>query len=475
MPDLLAKPGSPCDAYRGYCDANQICREVNPTGLGFIKYLLSDQSISLIRNWVQHQYWLAGLLCCIAFVLCALLLKALRKAHQREACKSNASNLLSAVPGILGGNPISSGFTLFGHSPVANPTAPSTPGLQATSETNSSAYTNPYSSTYAVTNANYSNAYGYAGMTGGQQQQSSLQQSTYADYGLTNPITSSSCVTTTSTSDQTGIDSIYGSSGLTKSSNQTAAYPNNQSNPTYTTATSTVMAPENEVKSLSSNYNGTSINLNNTTQYGLSSANLGSNLPSNLSSNLSSNLTNNLSSNLSTRPPPYSQFQSNYSSYGSNNLVSRQNRLSGNGSNVKSLSSAISNPTSSSTSFKTNSNGSSNSSSSRSTGLNKSYSKNSSSNLTNLNSLAAFNSTVNQSTGYTTNSQAAYGSAAGPSYSSSSNNPTNYSSSSQMQPANYLSYQTQYFQQQQPLHRTNNSASASEYGHTPMHNHNQWV
>lgn len=57
VPDLLSKPGTPCkfvftkiiaiivitnlfetgDDYRGYCDVNQICREVHPTGLGFIK------------------------------------------------------------------------------------------------------------------------------------------------------------------------------------------------------------------------------------------------------------------------------------------------------------------------------------------------------------------------------------------------------------------------------------------------------
>ena len=31
VPDLYAKPGTPCDNYNGYCDVNQRCREVDPS------------------------------------------------------------------------------------------------------------------------------------------------------------------------------------------------------------------------------------------------------------------------------------------------------------------------------------------------------------------------------------------------------------------------------------------------------------
>lgn len=377
---------------------------------------------------MQHQWICAAVLCCIAFVLCALLLRALRKAHQNETCKNTASNLL--VPGILGNNPISSGFALFGHTPTAaisNPMTSNQPVLQQTNETgNNAAFTtNPYNSTYAVTgNTNYSNAYGYAPINSVQQTKSNIQP-TYADYGITN---SALLPATTTTSDQTNpatnlIDSIYGTTGLNKV-NQTAAYLNNQNNPSYTT-NSSMNQPEND---LSTNYNvqpTASMNLNNQAQF-----------------NLNSNLSNNLSSNLS-RPPAYNHIQnhSNYSSYNSNNLINRQNRLP----NIKNLS-AINSTSTSSSSYSGGNNkvNSNNGSSSRNVGLNKTYGK-SSTNLSNLNNL-------------------------------SYNNSNNQQSFNQMQP-NYQQFQTPYFQQQQS-HQTasnNSTTSSGEYGHTPLSLNNQWV
>lgn len=377
-------------------------------------------------------------------MLCALLLRALHKAQkQRETCKS-ASNLLGtgllSNIGNIANNPIATtGFlpaSLFGHSTATNPPVNSSAsGLQST-DSNTGAYTNPInpydSTTYVTGNANYSNAYGYTPIAN-TQQQPNVQQPAYADYGLTSNASLVSNTAATTADQQTTnstslIDSIYGGASL--KSNQTTAYLNNQPNqPTYTS--SPMNSVENDVKSLANNYN-TPINLNSSpAQY------------------LTNNLTNNLSSNLSTRQP-YSQFQSNYSSYNnSNHLVNRQKRLPNNGA-IKNLSSAIG---ASSSYNKPNTSSSANSSSSSSSRLNKNYSKNSS--LNNFNNNNNF---------------------AGQSYSASSTQQMNQQSNYQ---PNYQTTQQQPFFQQPAHHlnRANSTSTATEYGHAPLSlpNNQQWL
>lgn len=421
--------------------------------------LLSDQSISLIRSWVSHQWLCAILLCCIAFVLCALLLRALHKANkQRETCK-NA--MLGTVPDLLSNianNPIdaiasTTGFlpsSLFGHSTTTNlPSNPNNNGLQQSNDNN--AYTNSYDSTYGVTGnvnySNYSNAYSnsYTPFTNGQQQQQQQQtnvnQPTYVDYNLTsNPSIVSNTNASVDQTKNTGlIDSIYGSTGM--KSNQKTAYLNSQSNPpTYSNTSMT--ANDNEVKNLSNNYS-TSMNLtsNSSGQY----------LSNNLNTNLSSNLTTNLSNNLSSRQS-YSQFQSNnYNN--SNHLINRQKRLPSN-SVIKNLSTAI-NSSSSSSFNKPNHVSSSNSSSSSSTRLSKNYAKNSGLNNNN-------------------NSYNNYG------FQNYTDFPTNSSNQQSTYQSTYQTVQQQQFYQ--PTHHLNraNSTSttaATEYGHIPLSlpNNEGWV
>ena len=47
VPDMFAKPGTPCNNYQGYCDVFKKCREVDPSGplATLRKLLLSEQSI----------------------------------------------------------------------------------------------------------------------------------------------------------------------------------------------------------------------------------------------------------------------------------------------------------------------------------------------------------------------------------------------------------------------------------------------
>lgn len=59
VPDLYAKPGTPCDNYNGYCDVFQKCREVDPYGplATLRKLLLSTESMVSLRRWVLDNWW----------------------------------------------------------------------------------------------------------------------------------------------------------------------------------------------------------------------------------------------------------------------------------------------------------------------------------------------------------------------------------------------------------------------------------
>ncbi|XP_037573303.1 disintegrin and metalloproteinase domain-containing protein 10 [Dermacentor silvarum] len=59
VPNLFAKPGTPCDNYNGYCDVFQKCREVDPSGplATLRKLLLSTETIVSLRRWVSDNWW----------------------------------------------------------------------------------------------------------------------------------------------------------------------------------------------------------------------------------------------------------------------------------------------------------------------------------------------------------------------------------------------------------------------------------
>ncbi|CAG4918191.1 unnamed protein product [Colias eurytheme] len=69
VPDMYAKPGTPCNDYNGYCDVFQRCREVDPSGplATLRKLLLSDESLAGFRRWVLR-HWYAVLLILLAVV-----------------------------------------------------------------------------------------------------------------------------------------------------------------------------------------------------------------------------------------------------------------------------------------------------------------------------------------------------------------------------------------------------------------------
>lgn len=71
IPDLYAKPGSPCNDYNGYCDVFQNCREVDPSGplATLRKLLLSDEGIESFKKWVVSNWYAVSLIIVGVFAL----------------------------------------------------------------------------------------------------------------------------------------------------------------------------------------------------------------------------------------------------------------------------------------------------------------------------------------------------------------------------------------------------------------------
>ncbi|KAI9584735.1 hypothetical protein GQX74_006630 [Glossina fuscipes] len=71
VPDMYAKPGTPCNDYNGYCDVFQKCREVDPSGplATLRKLLLSEESIATFKKWIQHNWYTVVLAAVGVFIL----------------------------------------------------------------------------------------------------------------------------------------------------------------------------------------------------------------------------------------------------------------------------------------------------------------------------------------------------------------------------------------------------------------------
>ncbi|XP_076396324.1 disintegrin and metalloproteinase domain-containing protein 10 isoform X4 [Megachile rotundata] len=70
IPDMLSKPGTPCNDYNGYCDVFQRCREVDPSGplATLRRLLLSDASLASFQRWLVDRWYI------LAFIVFMLLL-----------------------------------------------------------------------------------------------------------------------------------------------------------------------------------------------------------------------------------------------------------------------------------------------------------------------------------------------------------------------------------------------------------------
>ncbi|KAL2746450.1 disintegrin and metalloproteinase domain-containing protein 10-like [Vespula maculifrons] len=72
IPDMLSKPGTPCNDYNGYCDIFQKCREVDPSGplATLRRLLLSDASLANFQRWIIDRWFTIALI--ILFLLSIL-------------------------------------------------------------------------------------------------------------------------------------------------------------------------------------------------------------------------------------------------------------------------------------------------------------------------------------------------------------------------------------------------------------------
>ncbi|KAJ8917205.1 hypothetical protein NQ315_012697 [Exocentrus adspersus] len=86
IPDMYAKPGTPCNNYIGYCDVFQVCREVDPSGplATLRKLLLSDESIASFKRWIV-EYWYA--VAALIMMLVALLILSTKYLGKRQNAK----------------------------------------------------------------------------------------------------------------------------------------------------------------------------------------------------------------------------------------------------------------------------------------------------------------------------------------------------------------------------------------------------
>lgn len=71
VPDLYAKPGTPCDNYNGYCDAFQSCREVDPSGplATLRRLLLSNESMASLKRWFNDQWFYVAILALVILLV----------------------------------------------------------------------------------------------------------------------------------------------------------------------------------------------------------------------------------------------------------------------------------------------------------------------------------------------------------------------------------------------------------------------
>ncbi|XP_024937542.1 disintegrin and metalloproteinase domain-containing protein 10 isoform X2 [Cephus cinctus] len=81
IPDMLSKPGTPCNDYNGYCDVYQRCREVDPSGplATLRRLLLSDASLAHFHRWVIDRWYAAALTTLALLALLVLLTRLLSK------------------------------------------------------------------------------------------------------------------------------------------------------------------------------------------------------------------------------------------------------------------------------------------------------------------------------------------------------------------------------------------------------------
>ncbi|KAL9693462.1 hypothetical protein quinque_012747 [Culex quinquefasciatus] len=96
VPDMYAKPGTPCNDYNGYCDVSQKCREVDPSGplATLRKLLLSEESIASFKKWVVSNWPAVAL---VAVIILALLVLSAKLLGKRTSLKLKTVTIIHSA------------------------------------------------------------------------------------------------------------------------------------------------------------------------------------------------------------------------------------------------------------------------------------------------------------------------------------------------------------------------------------------
>ncbi|XP_034948232.1 disintegrin and metalloproteinase domain-containing protein 10-like [Chelonus insularis] len=83
IPNMMSKPGTPCNDYNGYCDIFQRCREVDPTGplATLRRLLLSDVSLARFQQWMTDRWYAVA----IGMLIVTIALVAITRLLSKEA------------------------------------------------------------------------------------------------------------------------------------------------------------------------------------------------------------------------------------------------------------------------------------------------------------------------------------------------------------------------------------------------------
>lgn len=94
IPDMLSKPGTPCNDYNGYCDVFQRCREVDPSGplATLRRLLLSDASLASFQRWMIDRWYIVAAIILFSLLILAFLAYFLAKRRDNRARKGEARN-----------------------------------------------------------------------------------------------------------------------------------------------------------------------------------------------------------------------------------------------------------------------------------------------------------------------------------------------------------------------------------------------
>ncbi|CAK9800445.1 Disintegrin and metalloproteinase domain-containing protein 10 [Anthophora quadrimaculata] len=89
IPDMLSKPGTPCNDYNGYCDVFQRCREVDPSGplATLRRLLLSDASLANFQRWFVDRWYILAIIIFVLLLIVAFVTRFLKKRRRNSRMK----------------------------------------------------------------------------------------------------------------------------------------------------------------------------------------------------------------------------------------------------------------------------------------------------------------------------------------------------------------------------------------------------